>query len=234
MVNEDEVSRKVDLLLRPPPVEECIYCTEPVREKPLTKTRLIVFGICGATFVGVYALTVPFLAPAFRKICLPFVPATNSQLQNVLKALNGRKGTLLDIGSGDGRIVISASKNGFKGFGVELNYLLVLYSRFSAWRNGVSKQAQFLKQDLWKTDMSKYENIVIFGVDTLMPGLEQKFDKEITDTCRILVCRFPLPNWHPVKVIGTGLDTVWIYMHPRNPEYESQKLRKPKLEDLNE
>lgn len=79
--------------------------SEPVREKPWTKTRALVFGICGTTFVGVCALTIPFISPAFRKICLPYVPATTTQVANVLKALNGRKGRLLDIGSGDGRIV---------------------------------------------------------------------------------------------------------------------------------
>jgi hypothetical protein len=48
---------------------------------------------------------VPFVAPGLRKICLPFLPANPAQVQNVLKALRGRRGTLLDIGSGDGRIV---------------------------------------------------------------------------------------------------------------------------------
>ena len=57
-----------------------------------------------------------------------------------------------------------------------------------------------------------------------MPGLEEKFDKEITDSCRIVASRFPLPNWQPIKIIGEGLDTVWIYMHPRNPNYDQLKL----------
>lgn len=57
-----------------------------------------------------------------------------------------------------------------------------------------------------------------------MTGLEEKFDKEISDTCRIVASRFPLPNWQPVRVIGEGLDTVWVYMHPRNPDYEKMKL----------
>ena len=55
--------------------------------------------------MGVYALTAPFLLPALRKICLPFVPATSAQVKNVFTALSGRSGSLIDIGSGDGRIV---------------------------------------------------------------------------------------------------------------------------------
>lgn len=47
----------------------------------------------------------PFVSPAFRKICLPYVPATHQQIKNVIRALSGRSGSLIDLGSGDGRIV---------------------------------------------------------------------------------------------------------------------------------
>lgn len=48
------------------------------------------------------------MAPAFRKYCLPYVPATTTQLENILSILkySDKNGRLLDIGSGDGRIVI--------------------------------------------------------------------------------------------------------------------------------
>ena len=66
---------------------------------------LIVTGIIGGSLVALYAFTAPFVTPALRKICLPFVPATTTQVENVLKVLRTRSGTLVDIGSGDGRIV---------------------------------------------------------------------------------------------------------------------------------
>ena len=51
------------------------------------------------------AVTTPFVLPALRKVCLPYVPATTTQVSNVLRILEGRKGSLIDLGSGDGRIV---------------------------------------------------------------------------------------------------------------------------------
>merc|ERR1712112_669328 len=86
-------------------------------------------------------ICVPFVLPALRRVCLPFVPATNTQLANVRLALRGRetvksKPTLLDIGSGDGRIVIQSAQQGFQATGVELNRWLVYYSRLAAWRAG--------------------------------------------------------------------------------------------------
>ena len=73
--------------------------------KPMTSAGKVILGIFGATFVGVTAVTLPFVLPALRKVCLPFVPATTTQVSNVMKLLQGRKGLLVDLGSGDGRIV---------------------------------------------------------------------------------------------------------------------------------
>ena len=58
--------------------------------------------------VGIFALTIPFVVPAFRRHCLPYVPATPVQIQRVLGYL--RPGRMVDLGSGDGRVV---SFNGY-------------------------------------------------------------------------------------------------------------------------
>ena len=44
-----------------------------------------------------------------------------------------------------------------------------------------------------------------------MEELEKKFIRELKSDCRIVACRFPLPNLKPLKTIGHGVDTVWIY-----------------------
>uniref|UniRef100_A0A9L0IY25 ATP synthase c subunit lysine N-methyltransferase n=1 Tax=Equus asinus TaxID=9793 RepID=A0A9L0IY25_EQUAS len=62
-------------------------------------------GIVGGTLVAVYAVATPFITPALRRICLPFVPATTKQIENVVKMLRGRRGSVVDVGSGDGRII---------------------------------------------------------------------------------------------------------------------------------
>jgi len=71
------------------------------------KKRIGIIATCvvGGSLVALYAVTGPFITPALRKVCLPFVPATRTQVENVLKVLKNRSGSLVDIGSGDGRIV---------------------------------------------------------------------------------------------------------------------------------
>lgn len=204
--------------------EKCDFCEEiqrasdacpPDPSKPkLTKAGVVILGFSGVFFVGIYAATAPFLLPALRKICLPFVPATTQQVKNVFTALSGRRGSMIDIGSGDGRITLEAARQGFKSYGVELNTWLVLYSKLSAWRQGLSHSAIFKKQNLWKTNLSQYDNIVIFGVEQMMQPFEDKLNKELSANGRVVACRFPLPSWEPIATIGTGVDTVWLYKLP--------------------
>ncbi|XP_003220077.4 ATP synthase subunit C lysine N-methyltransferase isoform X1 [Anolis carolinensis] len=172
---------------------------------------ILLTGVIGGTLVALYSVVTPFIAPALRKHCLPFVPATSKQIENVLNLLKGRNGSLVDIGSGDGRIVIAAAKLGFKAVGYELNPWLVWYSRYRAWKEGVHQDARFYISDLWKVSFSQYTNIVIFGVPQMMLPLEKKLGEELPLDARIIACRFPFPHWKPTHNFGEGIDTVWAY-----------------------
>ncbi|XP_016338333.1 protein FAM173B-like isoform X1 [Sinocyclocheilus anshuiensis] len=177
------------------------------------KKRLGIIATCvvGGSLVALYAVTGPFVAPALRKVCLPFVPATRNQIENVLKVLKTRSGSLADIGSGDGRIVIAAAKSGFKAVGFELNPWLVWYSRYKAWREGVHHNTSFYISDLWKVSFSEYSNVVIFGIPQMMEQLEVKLQTELQSSAKVVACRFPFPTWTPEDVAGEGIDTVWVY-----------------------
>lgn len=144
----------------------------------------------GGVALGLTVICAPFVSPALRKFCLPYIPATNEQVKNIFLALNNckAKGNLVDLGSGDGRIVIGtlfattvniyyhsnffinidAAKKGFTSHGVELNPWLVLFSKLNAIKQGQNTKTQFYCRDLWKFDLSKYDNVVIFGVEQMV------------------------------------------------------------------
>lgn len=63
---------------------------------------MLAFGGAG---VGLLVVALPFVLPALRRYCLPYVPATPVQIERVLSQLEGRKGKVVDLGSGDGRVV---------------------------------------------------------------------------------------------------------------------------------
>ncbi|XP_077259419.1 ATP synthase subunit C lysine N-methyltransferase isoform X2 [Temnothorax americanus] len=187
----------------------------PIETRKSSKIGLFFIAATGGIATAISVVCFPFLSPAFRKICLPYVPATRQQIKNVIRALNGRSGSLIDLGSGDGRIVLAAAKRGFKAHGIELNTWLVWYSRLQALINGLSSETAFLKQDLWKHHLGNYDNVVIFGVDQMMGDIEKKFNTELRRDSLVIACRFPLPNTRPVVTIGRGVDTVWVYKIPQ-------------------
>lgn len=65
-------------------------------------------GVVGASAIGISVMTLPFVTPAFRRICIPYVPASSQQISNVmqlLKRVEKPVDPVIDLGSGDGRVV---------------------------------------------------------------------------------------------------------------------------------
>lgn len=74
---------------------------DPIWEKRAKRIGVAV----GTVGVGITIAMVPFLLPALRKYCLPYIPATEVQIKKVCEVMKGRKGAVVDLGSGDGRVV---------------------------------------------------------------------------------------------------------------------------------
>ncbi|KAG7488881.1 hypothetical protein JOB18_000397 [Solea senegalensis] len=143
---------------------------------------------------------------------VPYLPSSKNQTLNTMKLLEGRTGRLVDLGSGDGRLVFAASSAGFQCTGFEINSLLVAYARSKALWTGVpSSQATFVKKDFWKTDLSSYNNVTAFLAPGVMGVLGEKLLKELPGNARVITCRFPFPNWPQRLSVGSGLDQTFAY-----------------------
>ncbi|CAG12675.1 unnamed protein product [Tetraodon nigroviridis] len=149
------------------------------------------------TGLAVYAMWVGILQPGFRKVPLklqvPYIPASKAQVNNVMNLLNGRKGGLVDLGSGDGRIVLEAHRQGFSpAVGYELNPWLVGLSRFHAWRAGRHDKVSYCREDLWKVDLTECKNITVFLAPSVLSLLQQKLQDELPDDALVIAGRFPI------------------------------------------
>ena len=160
----------------------CLECDELAKEfeknpggKPMRNKGLVIAAAIGGSAIAISAICLPFVTPALRRVCLPYVPATTNQLENIQNALKRHghpKGSkLVDIGSGDGRIVHLTAEKGYRSHGIELNPWLVIYSKLKSWRLGLRLMATFSRQDLWKSNFAKYDNVVIFGVEQMVSFL---------------------------------------------------------------
>ncbi|XP_056150337.1 adenine nucleotide translocase lysine N-methyltransferase [Lampris incognitus] len=181
-----------------------------------TRDHPILTASTGALLAGLYGVWSLFTMPGFRKVPrslrVPYLPSSKAQTVNIMKLLEGRRGRLADLGSGDGRLVFAACSTGFQCTGFELNSMLVAYTRGKAWWMGVpSSQATFFKKDFWMTDLSAYHNVMVFLAPGVMEVLGDKLLKELPDEACVIACRFPFTNWPHQSSVGSGLDQTWAY-----------------------
>ena len=103
---------------------------------------------------------------------------------------------VIDLGSGDGRTVITAAKRGAKAMGIEYNPDMVELSKRNAAAAGVADKASFEKADLFETDLSKATLITMF----LLPDINLKLRPKLLDLkpgTRIVSNSFMMGQWDP-------------------------------------
>src|SRR5712692_8417956 len=104
------------------------------------------------------------------------------------------KDYVIDLGSGDGRTVISAAKRGARALGIEYNPDMVELSKRNAAKEGVSDKAQFVKADLFESDFSQATVITMF----LLPDINLRLRPKILDLkpgTRIVSNSFTMGDW---------------------------------------
>jgi SAM-dependent methyltransferase len=106
----------------------------------------------------------------------------------------GPRDFVMDLGSGDGRTVITAARRGARALGVEYNPDMVEFSKRNAEKAGVTDRANFVKADLFETDFSKATVITMF----LLPDINLKLRPKILDLkpgTRIVSNTFTMGDW---------------------------------------
>jgi hypothetical protein len=103
---------------------------------------------------------------------------------------------LMDLGSGDGRTVITAAKRGATAVGVEYNPDMVALSKTNAEKEGVAGKATFMQADLFKTDLSKATVITMF----LLPSINMQLRPTLLNLkpgTRVVSNTFTMEDWQP-------------------------------------
>jgi SAM-dependent methyltransferase len=112
---------------------------------------------------------------------------------------------LMDLGSGDGRLVIAAAKRGARAVGVEYSPDLVELSKKNAAAERVSDKATFIRADLFQTDLSKATVITLFLRDDLNLRLRPTL-LDLAPGTRIVSNTFMMGDWEPDDVVIVGRD----------------------------
>jgi SAM-dependent methyltransferase len=106
------------------------------------------------------------------------------------------KDYVIDLGSGDGRTVITAAKRGSKALGIEYNPEMVELSKRNAANEGVSDKASFVKADLFESDFSQAQVITMFLLSSINLKLRPKI-LDLKPGTRIVSNTFDMGDWTP-------------------------------------
>ncbi len=164
-------------------------------------------------------VAIPVLAQTTQETKPPFQPQVGQHGKDVVwvptpqtlvdKMLDMAKMTpqdfVMDLGSGDGRTVITAAKRGARAMGIEYDPDMVELSKQNAAKEGVSDKAEFVKADLFETDFSKATVITMF----LLPDINLRLRPKILDLkpgTRIVSNTFTMEAWVADETATVGND----------------------------
>ena len=129
---------------------------------------------------------------------VPYVPTPQEVVERMLEiAKVGPQDYLIDLGSGDGRIVVTAAKKyGARGFGVDLNPVRIKESIENAAKAGVSERAAFVQRDLFETDLGDATVITMYLLPRANLELRPKL-LELKPGTRLVSHDFSMDDWKP-------------------------------------
>ena len=129
----------------------------------------------------------------------PFITTPDEIVVRMLEMAGTRADdTVLDLGSGDGRIVIAAARRfGARGLGIELDGALVEKSRANARAAGVEERVRFEQGDVLVADIARASVVTVYLLPALMGKLQARFVNELAPGTRVVSHSFGMAGWRP-------------------------------------
>ncbi|MGB6300503.1 MAG: class I SAM-dependent methyltransferase [Rivularia sp. (in: cyanobacteria)] len=130
---------------------------------------------------------------------IAYIPCNQEIVEAILKlAKINSQDILYDLGSGDGRILITAAKKyGSRGVGIDIDPQRIVQARHQALKNGVSKQLEFYQQNLFSSNFAEATVIFIYLLPHLNLRLRPQLWKQLKPGTKIISRDFDMGDWQP-------------------------------------
>jgi SAM-dependent methyltransferase len=147
-----------------------------------------------------------------------YVPTPPEVVAAMLKLANVTKDDVVyDLGSGDGRIVITAAKQyGARGVGIDINPVRIKEAQENAQKAGITDRVKFLQQDLFEADFREATVVTLYLLPRLNLKLRPKLLRELKPGTRIVSHDFDMGDWKPERTVQVGSKTVYFWTIPAN------------------
>ena len=146
-----------------------------------------------------------------------YVPTPQPVVEAMLEVANVTKSDVVyDLGSGDGRILITAAKKyGARGVGIEINPALVKKATENAAAAGVSDRVRFVNENLFTADISQATVVTLYLLQSINERLRPKLVRELKPGTRVVSHVFNMgPEWPPAQKLMIGASPVFLWTIP--------------------
>jgi len=176
------------------------------------RARLLIvstlFAACGATAV--------LAQDAERTPDVIYVPTPQEVVEDMLRLANVRKGDVLyDLGSGDGRIPVTAAKKyGIRAVGIDIDPERIREANRNAQDKGVTRLVQFRQADLFTTDFREATLVTLYLLPDLNLKLRPLLLEQLKPGARVVSHQFDMGDWKPDKTLESSGRTVYFWVIP--------------------
>jgi precorrin-6B methylase 2 len=153
---------------------------------------------------------------AVRYTDVPYVPTPQKLVDAMLAIADLKAGdVLIDLGSGDGRVVTTAAKRyGIRAIGIEIVPELVQQSEKTARELDLTSNVRFIQGDLFGQDLRQASVVTLFLTPGVNLRLRPKLLKELRPGTRIVSHSFNMGNWVPLKTVQVEGSPVYLWVIP--------------------
>ena len=167
---------------------------------------MICRNVFAATLCAAFFLLSPAIAQDIDKLKTggPYVPTPQVVVDQMLRlGAVSEKDYVIDLGSGDGIIVLTAARS-FKagGMGIDIDPDLVRQSNASAQKSGVADRVKFVQMDVFKADLSKASVLTLYLLPGMMMNLRSKIFSELNPGVRVISHDYHFGDWSPDDSVG--------------------------------
>jgi ribosomal protein L11 methylase PrmA len=145
-----------------------------------------------------------------------FGPTPQEVVEDMLRLANVKKGDVLfDLGSGDGRIPVTAARlYGIRAVGIDIDPERIREAQDNAKKNGVESLVQFRLQDLFEADFREATVVTLYLLPDLNLKLRPRLLAELKPGTRIVSHQFDMGDWKPAKKLESNGRTVYFWVVP--------------------
>jgi len=155
-------------------------------------------------------------ARAARTPDVIFVPTPQEVVEDMLRLVDVKKGDVLyDLGSGDGRIPITAAKTyGVRAVGIDIDPDRIAEAQDNAKKAGVTRLVDFRLEDLFKSDFREATVVTLYLLPELNVKLRPRLLAELKPGTRIVSHQFDMGDWRPDKKLESNGRVVYFWTIP--------------------